>query len=146
MTAFAQTATTGAPATTTGGNPAGRAWQSPGGAGADPEMALIHAAIREAEENPALLPLLSQALTDRTALLNSELNTTAQLQALITAIQGGNTADIKTAWEAVRTARETVEGNAKTFREACRAVRQQMRHRPRREPPTSGGTPGATGE
>lgn len=123
MTAFAQTST---PATTPGENPEGRF--RPGGPGGEPEMQLIANAIREAAQNPALAPLISQALTDRTALLQAEIARVAQLQALLTAVQGGNKATIPAAREAVKTATETVEANMKTFREDCRAIREHIRH------------------
>jgi predicted nucleic acid-binding Zn-ribbon protein len=90
-------------------------------------MQLIINAIRDAAQNPALVPLLNQALTDRTTLLQSEIARVAQLQALLTAIQGGNKAAIQSAREALRTASETVEANMKTFREDCRAIREHMR-------------------
>ncbi|MGD1000202.1 MAG: hypothetical protein ABSA67_05830 [Candidatus Brocadiia bacterium] len=120
--AFAQTS---APATTAGENPEGRFRPPP--PGGDPEMQLIINAIRDAAQNPALVPLLNQALTDRTTLLQSEIARVAQLQALLTAIQGGNKAAIQSAREALRTASETVEANMKTFREDCRAIREHMR-------------------
>jgi len=141
MTAFAQPATTGTPSTTPGENPPPHAWQPrPGG---EPEMDLIHNAIREVEENPALAPLVSQALTDRAALLQSELARITQLQALLTAIQGGDKAAIQAAHEALKTSSETVEANRKTFREACRAIREAMprrEHHERHTAPASGTT------
>jgi hypothetical protein len=140
MTAFAQTESSTA---TTGQMP-----------GAPPEQMnimrahrdaeILHRAIMEGMHDPTTLQLVSQALTDRTAVLQSELNRVAQLQALVAAIQGGNRAAIQAAREAVRTATETVEANAKTFSEECRAIREHLQsvpHPGRRQPPGSGGTP-----
>ena len=90
-------------------------------------MQLITRAIREAAQNSALVPLVNQALTDRTTLLQSELNRVAQLQALLTAVQGGNKAAIESAREAVRTASQTVETNMRAFREDCTAIREKIR-------------------
>jgi len=105
---------------------------------------ILHRAIMEGMHDPTTLQLVSQALTDRTAVLQAELNRVAQLQALVTAIQGGNRAAIQAARAAVRTATETVEADAKTFSEDCRAIYEHLRsvpHPGRRQPPGSSQPP-----
>ena len=78
MTALAQTPPSTPPTSgpTTGGNPEGRMRQGSG----DREMEVIHHAISEAARtsDSTTLQLLTRALTDRTTLLNSEINVTAQ--------------------------------------------------------------------
>ena len=142
MTAFAQTE----PSTATTGQMPGAPLEQMNIMRAHREAELLHRAIMEGMHDPVTLQLVSQALTDRTAELQSEINRVAQLQALVTAIQGGNRAAIQAARAAVRTATETVEANAKTFCEDCRAIWEHLRsvqHPGRRQPPGSGGTPAA---
>ena len=97
------------------------------------EAEILHRAILEGVHDPTTLQLLNQALTDRTALLQSDLNRVAQLQALVTAIQGGNRAAIQAAREAVKTATEAVVAKAKTFSEDCRVIREHLQSQPRPE-------------
>ncbi len=143
MTAFGQTAPSTAPT-------------APGQGGASEQehimrahndAEILHRAIMEGMHDPTTLQLVTQALTDRTAVLQADLNRVTQLQALVTAIQGGNRAAIQAAREAVKTATEAVVANAKTFSEDCRAIRehlQSMPHPGRRVPPGTGGTPAGT--
>jgi hypothetical protein len=146
MTAFGQT--TPSPATTA---PAAAApaeqeqliWR------AHRDFEIIQRALREGMHDATTLQLLSQALTDRTTLLQSELNRVSQLQALVAAIQGGNGPAIREARQAVRTATESVVANARKFSEDCRAILEHLRSlhpEGRRQPPTTGAAPGATSQ
>ena len=56
------------------------------------EAEMLHRALMEGRHDPATLQLLDQALTDRTTLLQAELDRVAKAQALVTAIQGGDRA------------------------------------------------------
>ena len=107
------------------------------------EAEILHRAIMEGAHDPATLPLLTKALTDRTTLLQSELDRVAKLQALVPAIQGADKAAIKTAREAVKASTETVVASAKTFSEDCKAIREHLKSMPRHERHT-GPTPDAT--
>jgi hypothetical protein len=115
--------------------------------GAHRDAEFIHRAIMEGAHDPETLQLVSQALTDRTTLLQSELNRVAQLQALVTALQGGDKAAIQAARETLKTATETVVANAKTFAQDCKAIREHLQSIPHegwRPRQGSGGTPGTT--
>jgi Lhr-like helicase len=113
------------------------------------EFAIIHRALAEGMHDATTLQLVSQALTDRTTLLESELNRVSKLQALVTAIQGGNRTAIQEARQAVRTATQTVVANANTFSQDCRAIRERLQslpHTGHRESPQSGGANATTNE
>jgi hypothetical protein len=110
---------------------------------------IIHRALIEGMHDLTTLQLLSQALTDRTTLLQSELNRVSQLQALVAAIQGGNAAAIRQARQAVRAATETVVANARIFSQACNAIRERLEslpHPERHHPPATGPAQGATND
>jgi hypothetical protein len=96
-------------------------------------------AIREGVQDPATWPLVSKALTDRTAMLNAELNRVAMLQALFTAAQGGDRAAIQTARGNLRTATETVAEAAKKFTQDIGAIRIHLQSE-RGANPGAGGT------
>ena len=142
MTAFAQTAPTTPP--TTPAVPEDHAMR------AHRESEVLHRALMEGMHDPATLALLTKALTDRTTLLNSQLDHVTKLQAVVTAMQGGDKAAIKTAREAAKSSMETVEANAKILSEDCQAIREHLKSAPhpglgrQRTPPGSGSTPGAT--
>jgi len=113
------------------------------------EAEILHRAILEGMHDPTTLQLVTQALTDRTALLQSDLNRVTQLQAFVTAVQGGDRTAIQAAREAVRTATEAVVARARTFSEDCRAIREHLQsvpHPGRRQPPNFGGTPATTNQ
>ena len=146
MMVFGQTAPS--PATTTPA-PGGPSEQEQHIWRAHRDFEIIQRAITEGMHDAVTLQLVSQALTDRTTLLQSELNRVSQLQALVTAIQGGNAAAIREARQAVKTATETVVANAKTFSEDCRAILEHLRTvRPqgRRQQQGSGAAPATTGQ
>lgn len=123
MTAFGQTApspATTAPAAAAPAEQEQHIWR------AHRDFEIIQRALREGMHDAATLQLVSQALTDRTTVLQSELNRVSQLQALVAAIQGGNGAAIREARQAVRTVTETVVANAKKFSEDCRAILEHL--------------------
>jgi hypothetical protein len=143
MTAFAQTAPSAPPAAPpTTVSPDEHIMR------AHREGQMLQHALMEGIHDPALLPLISKALTDRTTLLQSELDHVAKLQALVTAIQSGDKTAIQTAREAAKASLETVVANAKILSEDCKAIREAMPHREHHErhtTPGSGSTPAATG-
>jgi hypothetical protein len=146
MTAFGYTGASTATTATASGEPAELEQHI---VGAHRDLAIIHRALVEGMHDATTLQLVSQALTDRTTLLQSELNRVSQLQALVTAIQGGNQAAVREARQAVRTATRTVVANAKTFSEDCRASRERLQslpHSGHHGSPQSGGAHGTTSE
>jgi hypothetical protein len=143
MTAFAQTAPSPATTSPMPGTPPEQEHIMR----AHRDAELLHRAIMEGMHDPATLQLVTQALTDRTTQLQADLNRVTQLQALVTAIQGGNKAAIQAARETVKTATEAVITDAKTFSEDCRAIREHLQSLPhpgRRLPPGTGATPAGT--
>jgi len=98
---------------------------------------ILQHALMEAKRDPAVLPLVTQALTDRTTLLQAELDHVSKLQAVVTAIQGGDKEAIKTAREAAKASVETVFADAKIFNKDCKAIREQLHL----EHPGHGGQP-----
>jgi len=91
------------------------------------EAELLHRALLESKHDPETLKLLDQALTDRTTMLQAELDRTTKAVAYVKAMRGGDKAAIQETKDALKGSLETVAAAAKTFSADCWAIREHLR-------------------